>query len=373
MTTSAPRITARSRAAESAERHFPVAVTARAGYRRTIVVITRVRPSLLVAALISAALAAPASATAAQQTFTDPIGDNIGLAAATDPFPGATLTAPDIAAASQQLLPDGRVELQYVLQPGTIGVCRTLTPDGDVTAAVRPNFALFTDSTADNGPDFRIVFDTTENTYVIRDNTTTRPNIAQIEGIDGGGSITVRFDPKYAGRPQQLRWMVSQTCKGRLPWEDVERAPNTGTYALDLPFPPKPDRGYDPPTPGSPDPLPDALPPTTSAAQARLSAGASTAANLVAGGIPGGGTLLTFGGLPAGNVLVVLGTTSVLARGSADTKGGTAHLRLRLTKAGRSALHGTGALKTRLKFVFSPRGGGRQTTILRRITVKRRR
>ncbi len=331
-----------------------------------IVVLHRARFFLVAAALTAAALVAAAPAGAA--SFTDPIGDNIGL----NEF-GQTVTAPDIALASHQLLADGRIELQYVLQPGTIGVCRTLAPEGDVNVPVRPNFALFTDSTADNSPDYRIIFDTVENTYVIRDNTTTRPNIAQIEGIDAGGSITVHFDAKYVGKPQQLRWMVSQTCKGRLPWEDVERAPNVGTYALDLPFPPKPDPGYDPPTPGTPDPLPDALPSTTSAAQAQLSAGATRAAKLLVGGVPSAGTLLSFSGLPAGNVLVVLGTTTILARGSADTKGGTARLRLRLTKAGRRALHGTGSLKTRLKFVFSPRGGGRQTTILRRITVKRRR
>ena len=95
--------------------------------------------------------------------------------------------------------------------PEVSGAWVSFSGSGDVTAPVRPNFALFTDSTAESGPDFRIIFDTTENAYVIRDNTSTRSNIAQIEGIDGGGSITVHFDPKYVGKPQQLRWMVSQT------------------------------------------------------------------------------------------------------------------------------------------------------------------
>ena len=167
--------------------------------------------------------------------------------------------------------------------------------------------------------------------------------------------------------------MASQTCKGRLPWEDVERAPNIGTYALDLPFPPKPDPSYDPPTPGTGDPIPDALPSASTAIQARLTLGATTAIKRLVTGIPATGILLTFSGLPAGNVQVILGATTVLARGDAETKGGTARVRLKPTKAGRRLLHGTGTLPTRLKFVFSPRGGGRQTTILRRVTLKRRR
>ena len=115
------------------------------------------------------------------------------------------------------------------------------------------------------------------------------------------------------------------------------------------------------------------LPPTTTAAQARLSVGASAALKRLASGIPNAGITLPFSGLPAGNVLVQLGTTTLLARGSADTKAGRAAVRLKPTKAGRRLLHGAGTLGTRLKFVFSPRGGGKQTTIIRRVTLKRRR
>ena len=59
--------------------------------------------------------------------------------------------------------------------------------------------------------------------------------------------------------------------------------------------------------------------------------------------------------------------------GSADTKAGKATVRLKPTKAGKRLLRGTGTLRTRLKFVFSPRGGGKQTTIIRSVKLKRRR
>jgi hypothetical protein len=286
---------------------------------------------------------------------------------------GENVTAPDIQSASHQFLSDGRIELAYFLAPATIGVCRTRVGDVDSDVATRPQFALYTDSTALGNPDFRIIYDTDAQSYVVRDNTTTHPNIARIEGIDVAGSITVHFNAQYVGKPQQLRWMASQTCRGRLPYEDVELVPNTGFNTLDLPFPPKPDPGYDPPTQSTPDPLPDALPPTTTAAEARLTAGATAAVKRLATGIPNAGVTLSLSGLPAGNVLVVLGAKTLLARGNANTKAGRATVRLLPTKAGRRALHGKGTLTTRLKFVFSPSGGGKQTTIVRSVKLKRRR
>ena len=362
-TTSAPRTTGRSRAADPDARPVPVADPRRAGYLRGIL---RRLPPLAAALTAALILAAPAGAA----SFDDPfgVGDNTGLNSL-----GENVTAPDISSASHALLDDGRIELAYFLKQPTIGVCRTHTGDVDTDVAARPQFALYTDSTAVASPDFRILYDQTAQSYVVRDNTTTHPNIARIEGIDVAGSITIHLDPKYIGKPQQLRWMASQTCRGRLPYEDVEVVPNTGFYTLDLPFPPKPDPAYDPPTQGTPDPLPDALPPTTSAAQVRLTAGATAAVKRLAAGIPNAGVTLSFTGLPAGNVLVMLGTTTLLARGSADTKAGRATVHLKPTKAGRRLLHGAGTLGTRLKFVFSPRGGGKQTTILRRVTLKRRR
>lgn len=316
----------------------------------------------LTAALIAAALLCAAPAGAA--SFTDPLGDNMGL----NEF-GQTVTAPDMTFASHQLLPDGRIELMMSFGPG---VCHT-NAGADPDVAPRANFALYTDSTYQNSPDFRIINDATAGSYVIRDNTSTTANIAQIEGIDSGASITVHFDPQYIGKPQQLRWMGSQTCKGRLPYEDVEMVPNTGFYALDLPFPPKPDPSYDPPTQPSPDPIPDALPPTSTAASGRMTVGANAAVKRLTTGIPNAGIRLSFSGLPSGTVTLILGTKTIFARGEDDTQAGKVLVRLKPTKAGRKALHGKGTLKTRLKLVFTPSGGGRQTTILRQVALKRRR
>ncbi len=318
------------------------------------------------------ALAAPAGAA----SFNDPfgVGDNTGLNSL-----GQNVTAPDIQSASHQFLPDGRIEMAYFLAPATIGVCRTRVGDADSDTAPLPNFALYTDSTHENDPDFRIVYRTDIDEYFLRDKFGTHdPIIGSSTGgaftvVNVAGSVTVQFDAKYIGKPQQLRWMASQTCRGTLPFEDVEIVPNTGFYTLDLPFPPKPDPGYDPPTQGTPDPLPDALPTTTSAARTRLTAGATAAVRRLTAGIPGTGVTLSFSGLPAGNVLVLLGTRTLLARGSADTKAGKATVRLKPTKAGKRLLRGTGTLRTRLKFVFSPRGAGKQTTITRTVTLKRRR
>ena len=309
----------------------------------------------LTTALIAAALLCAAPAGAA--SFTDPTGDNIGLNEL-----GQTVTAPDMTFASHQLLPDGRIELVMSFGPG---VCHTNAGENP-DVAPRANFALYADSTTENSPDFRIIYDTTAASYVIRNNTSTNANIAQIEGIDSGASITVHFNPQYVGKPQQLRWMGSQTCKGRLPYEDVEKVPNTGTYALDLPFPPKPEPSYDPPTQLNPDPIPDALPPTTTA-------GANTAVKRLTAGIPDAGIRLSFSGLASGTVTAILGTKTIYARGENDTQGGKVLVRLKPTRAGRRALHGKGTLKTRLKLVFTPSAGGRQTTILRQVALKRRR
>ena len=104
-----------------------------------------------------------------------------------------------------------------------------------------------------------------------------------------------------------------------------------------------------------------------------MTIGMTAAVKHLAGGIPSSGIRLTFKGLPAGTVTAVLGTTTVLARGENETRGGNLLVRLRLTAAGRRALRGTGTLRTRLKLVFTPAGGGRQTTIRRSLSLKRRR
>ena len=323
-------------------------------------------PAAAIVAMLGAVLllAAATAPLAAAQTFTDPAGDNIRL----DEY-GRTVTAPDMSYASQQLLPDGRIELAMSLGPG---FCNTTNGD-PVETPVRALFALYTDSTYVNQPNFQIVLDTTRNAYVVREAASPQRVIAQVsEAIDASGIVTVRFDPQYVGKPQQLRWMGSQHCRGSLPYEDADFVPNVGYYALDLPFPPKPDPGtLDPPTQGQPDPLPDALPPATTAAQLPLAAGAASAVKHLTAGIPATGTLLSFSGLPGGSVAVTLGTTTPLARGSGSTKAGKLTLRLTPTRAGRRALHGSGTLKTRLKLVFTPVGGGRQTTVVRRVTLNR--
>lgn len=348
-------------------RRLRLAVVPLAGYRRRIVRRSSLRVPLSAAAIV-AALALPAAAGA--ETFTDPTGDNIRLNS-----DGQTITAPDMTYASQQFLADGRIELAMSFGPGN---CKSTGDPAEY--APRAIFALYTetDSAAPGLPQFRIQFDSTEQSWVIRDNTTTRPNIAQIEGIDAGGILTVHFDPQYIGKPQKLLWMGSQRCIGGLPYEDADVVPDVGFYSLALPFPPPPDLGYDPPTQATGDPIPDALTPTTAtttttATAKRLTTAGKATVKLLAYGLPGSGRLLTLKGLPSGSVLAVLGKTTPLARGDAYTKSGTASLRLKPTRAGRIALHGTGTLKTRLRLVFTPTGGGKQTTIRIDVKLKRRR
>ena len=304
--------------------------------------------------------AAPA-AHAALEVFSDPVGDNSGLSS-----DGQTIVAPDMTYASQQQLADGRIELATSFGPGT---CKL----GSTDFPARAHITLYTTTQIANAPDLEIVFDTERQSYVMRGGAPPHRVVSKIDGADAGGILTVTFNPQYVGKPPTLRWMSSQFCRGDLPNEDVELMPNDGFFALKLPYTAPTVNTYDPPSAGSPDPLPDALPATTAVGTKQLAAAATSAATRLRAGLPTRGMLLSFSGLPDGTLTAILGKSIVLARGQADTKAGKASVRLKPTAAGRKALRGSGSLRTQLKLIFTPDAGGKQATVIKSVTLKRRR
>ena len=120
------------------------------------------------------------------------------------------------------------------------------------------------------------------------------------------------------------------------------------------------------------DPLP-ALPGTVAVGTKQLTTAVKSAATRLRAGLPTRGMLLSFSGLPAGTLTAILGKSVVLARGEADTKAGKARVRLKPNAAGRKALRGSGSLHTQLKLIFTPDAGGKQATVIKSVTLKRRR
>ena len=320
--------------------------------------------------LTALALGGPAATSASAETFTDPAGDNIGL----DSF-GRTVTAPDMTFASQQILPDGRIELISTAGPG---VCSTLLPEGGTADKPAHAFiALYADkldqyihdSINQADINYRIAFDTTRQSYVIR---TQFQVVSVIDWVESGSTVVLRFPPRLIGAPLRLRWIASQHCRGDLPFDDVDVMPDTGYFELAVPPGPATPILTVPPLPQGTDPLPDAPIIADTSTEKTLSSAASATAKRLAKGIPATGLSLNLSRFAPGKVTVSIKRKVALARGTATVKNGRAAVRLRLTAAGRKALKGTGTLKLTMTIAFTPSAGGEQSTTTRQVTLARR-